>query len=70
MYVVQLVALEPAHPESRLDHEPLRQKRRRLRVQFGRWFLSDRSFHFFANTNPRAIPDKMMNNEEVVMLAP
>lgn len=24
MYVVQLVALEPAHRESRLDHEPVR----------------------------------------------
>ena len=24
MYVVQLIALEPAHPRSRLGHEPLR----------------------------------------------
>lgn len=24
MYVVQLVALEPAHRDSRLDHEPVR----------------------------------------------
>ena len=24
MYVVQLVALEPAHPDSRVDHEPVR----------------------------------------------